>query len=154
MKKAIAILISGFMLLTALSISASAALRQPAQQHQIIMGTATVTITLYYGDGETLCDNATIILSKNDGTWHSELHTDEDGGPVTFGGVPGGLFTLEAYRPHPQYGKQVGILLWGKVYDNNFVIEDGETYDLVKILEGGLFKSVSMQLQPSQPANL
>ena len=151
MKKILALLLASVMILTAVSISVSAARRQAPVQ-KIMIGDATVVITLFYGDGETPCDGATIKLSRNDGGYQRTVYTNEEGDPVTIDGVPGGLYTIEAWRPHPDYGKQIGILLWGKVLNNNLQIIDGETNEFQFVLEGGLFQSTAVVLH-SQPSS-
>jgi len=147
MKKIMAILLSSVLLLTALSISVSAA-KQQAPAQKLLMGDATLIITVYYGDGTTPCDNATIEITKNGGGYSRTAHTNENGDPVTIIGVPEGLYTLHAYRPHPTLGKKVGIFLWGEAFNNQAEVIGGQDNYFDLILVGGFFKAVAYS-QPS-----
>lgn len=147
MRKAYAILLSGLLILTALGITVSAA-RGPAIQKQQLMGDAILTIQVYYGDGVTPCDNATVQVTRNEGGYARTEHTNEVGDAVTIAGVPAGTYTLSAYRPHPTLGKAMGILLWGEATNNQFIVEDGQEYTIELVLVGGLFQSLEVYQQP------
>ena len=153
--KKMAVLLSSFVILILLGISVNAAFVEEEQMQMGMYGMAgdsTLIITVYYGDGETPCDNATIELSRNSGGYSRTLSTNENGDPVTVAGVPEGLYTVHAYRVHPQYGKQIGIIFWGEVTNNNLNIPEGETVEIDLVLQGGLYDSFPAQAPAQAPS--
>ena|GEM_PF-1537178 len=153
-----AILMCSIMIIAALGISAAAInqSQSPASSGQ------SFTVTVYYGDEETIAEGATVSLTRIGGgyavTKIDGSADDGDGqlnGIVVFDGVNVGRYSINAYRVHDTLGKFVGIQLWGEAISNQMKITESTPTEWQLYLLGGMLLhpgSAPAQQAPSQPA--
>lgn len=145
MKKTIAIIMAGLIILTFIGVSVSA-ISIPRQKAMQTTEFGSLDITVKYSSGDPCPEACIEITQVAGGNYQNTIEPEQldENGHVLVPGVPAGQFKLYAYVPG--LGNKI---LYGTATNDQVFVEEGQTTFVELKLAGGLAQS--QQSQQSSP---